>query len=73
MKIGRMPVLHRQFLESFPAVHQKDVEQAVIVVIKEGNAARHCFDKISLRGRRILQNKIQTLRAFHVKGWRGSR
>src|ERR1700730_10117565 len=46
------------------AVHKEYIEQSVIVVVEKGDAARHGFDQILLRGRRILQREVHS--AWHI-------
>ena len=41
------------------AIDQEDVEQAVVVVVEQGDAAAHGFDQVLLRGGRIAMLKIQ--------------
>src|SRR5580692_6815917 len=50
-----------------PAVHEKNVQQSVVVVIEEGYASRHGFNQILPGGRRVAENKINTLRGFHLE------
>src|SRR5258706_69841 len=45
-------------IEMAIVVTVEDVEKAVVVVIEESRAARHGFDQVFLRRRRILKNDL---------------
>ena len=48
------------------AVDQKDVEQAIVVVVEEGYAAGHGLYEVLLRGRRIQKDEIQTAGKLYI-------
>jgi hypothetical protein len=41
-------------------IHQKNIEQAVIVVIEQGHTAGHRLNQVLTRGSRIAQDEIDT-------------
>jgi hypothetical protein len=50
-----------------PAIHQKNIEQSVVVVVEERNTAAHGFDQVLLRRGGIDVVEIQAARMLHVK------
>src|SRR5258706_12565901 len=48
-------------------VHEKDVQQSIIVIVEQRNASGHGFDQMLLRSGGILQRKINSLRQLHFK------
>jgi hypothetical protein len=55
------------------AIDQENVEQTVIVVVKQRDAAGHGFDEVFVRSGRVLKGEIQATREFHVKYRRADR
>src|SRR5580692_2927829 len=55
-----------------PAVHEENVQQSVVVVIKERYSSRHGFNKVLPGSRRVTENKINTLQGFHLEHGVGS-
>src|SRR6266849_4581767 len=50
-----------------PAIYQENVEQTVVVVIEQGDAAGHGFNEVFLRRGRILEREVQTPGKSHIK------
>ena len=60
-RIFAVEILRRLHRTGNPsAIHQKNIEQSVVVVVEKRDSAGHGLDQILLRRRRILQNKIQS-------------
>src|SRR5882757_7460641 len=47
-----------QRIANMTCVHQKNVQQAVVVVIQQSDSARHSFDEVFPGGRRVVKDKI---------------
>ena len=48
-------------------IHEKNIQETVVVVVEEGNAARHCLDQEFLSSRRILENEIHSAQWLYFK------
>src|ERR1700723_3317852 len=53
------------------AVHEENVQQTVVVVIKECYPSRHGFNQVLPRSWRVTENKINTLQGLHLEHWGG--
>ena len=57
--------MHR--IREMAAIDQENVEQTVVIVIKERYAAAHCFDQIFLRRGGIHVLEIEAAGMFYVE------
>ena len=52
------------------AIHEKNVQQAVIVIVEQGYSSGHGFDQVLLRCGRILEGEIQSTRRLQLENGR---
>jgi len=50
-----------QGIANMAGVHEKNVQQAIVIVVEEGDAAGHGLDQVFSGGRRVAENKINAL------------
>ena len=73
-RIAALKILRNvQVLSDSSTVHEKNIQEAVVVVVEQRNPARHRLDQEFLSGRRILEDEIHSPECLYVKhGRRGS-
>ena len=54
-------------------IHEKYIQQAVVIVVQERDASWHGLDQVFSGGRRVAEDEINALGRADVKAWTGGR